>query len=357
MASLAGTPFGCSFVVVGLLSLGLLACSPPPTATPPERAIPDEAAVPVDHHVHILSPELIRDWRSLGVPFSKPDSAYLSAGTLLGADKVHRAVLLPMTYLYGREEFRRGLGLSETDEYAAVQRENDYVAREAGRWSGRAVAFCSVDFRRPYAWEEIHRCRRELGSPGIKLHLASAGADLRDPRQLAELARIAAWVEAEGLALMIHFDPQRRGLEVEDVERFIGEVLEPYPDLVVCIAHLGGSGGYGAWTRSVYGTFRRWLDDQRAAGVPRPGVYFDVAGVWLEEESEGVPPSTQEDAAALGEDLRRWGLERVLFGSDYPVFDPRRYAAALRVAVAFEPAEWDELVRNEMTVFSASSER
>lgn len=332
-------------------SLAWLACSARPVAAPPERGAATVAAVPVDHHVHILSPELVRDWKSLGVPFSKPDSAYVSAAPLLGAERVGRAVLLPMAHLYGRREFREALGLSEAEEYEAVRRENDHVAREAERWPGRAVAFCSVDFRRPYAWEEIHRCHRELGSAGIKLHLASAGADLRDGGQLARLARIAAWAEEEGLALTIHFDPQRRGLEVEDVERFIDEVLAPVPELVVCIAHLGGSGGYGGWTRSVYRTFRRWLDEEAARGVARSGVFFDIAGVWLEEESEGVPPSTEEDVAALRDDLERWGLERLVFGSDYPVFDPPAYAGALRGVLGLSPSGWEDLIHHEMPVF------
>jgi uncharacterized protein len=326
-------------------------CTPADVSPPPE---PARVSVSTDHHVHILSPALVSDWKSLGVPFSKPDSAYSDASSLLGPPSeaetagVRQALLLPMAHLYGRAGFREALGLSEAEEYARVRRENDHVAREAARFPGRAAAFCGVDFLRPYAWEEIRRCRRELNSAGLKLHLASAGTDLRSPEHLRELARIAAWAESERVPLMVHFDPQQRGLEVEDVERFIREVLAPHPDLVVVLPHFGGSGGYGPWTQAVFRTFRRWLETEEASGTPRPGVFFDLSAVWLEEESEGVPPSTREEAAALKADLRSVGLRRVVFGSDYPVFDPERYAAAFQAAVELDGPEWEALLRNRV---------
>lgn len=329
-----------------LLLVALCGCEHP--ARPTSEAI--RKPVSVDHHVHLLSPRLVQDWKSLGVPFSKPGSAYTSVSALSDGELEH-ALLLPMAHLYGQEEFRQALDLTENEEYERVRLENDHVAAQADLFPGRAVAFCGVDFLRPYAWEEIHRCRRELGSVGLKLHLASAGTDLRKPEHLRALARIAAWAESEDVALMIHFDPQRRGLETEDVRRFIDAVLQPVPDLVVVIPHLGGSGGYGPWTQAVFGTFGRWLETEAATGNARSGVFFDLSAVWLVEESEGVPPSTEDEALALRKDLRRVGLERVLFGSDYPVFDPGESAGALYDALALDSAEWERLMKRRIPGF------
>jgi hypothetical protein len=61
--------------------------------------------------------------------------------------------------------------------------------------------------------------------------------------------------------------------------------------------------------------------------------------VVLEEESEGVPPTTAEEAATLAADLRRSGLHRLVFGSDYPVFDPRRVASVLAGRIGLSAAE------------------
>jgi len=277
-----------------------------------------------DHHVHILSPTLVAEWKSLGVPFSKPDAAYVSAAALLGGDDAPLAAaqLVPMAHLYAADWFQRRLNLSDDEVYARVRAENDWVAAEATRYPGRAVAFCSVSLRRTWAWEEVRRCRSELGSAGIKIHLAAAGTDLRDEEQLAAIERLAAWAEEGEVPLLVHFDPQQEGLERADVEHFIARVLAPHPGLRIQIAHLGGSGGYGAWTQTVFGAFTDWLAAEEKAGRPRPGVTFDLAAVILAEPSEGVPATTREELGALGRDLRRAGTGRLLFGTDYPVFPP-----------------------------------
>ena len=322
-----------------------------PVTPPPAPWGHEAAALPADHHVHVLGPGLLRDWKSLGVPFSRPDAAYLSAQPVLeGEGRVEQALLVPMAHLYGNEELRGGLKLSVEEEWARVRDENDHVAAEAARWPGRAVAFCSVDWRRTYAWDELRRCRAELASPGIKLHLASAGTDLRDAVHRRELARIMAWAEAQGLAVLLHVDPQLRGTTTADVERFITDVLGPHPRLQVTVAHLGGSGGYGPWTRSVLGVFTAWLAQERAAGRGRSGVLFDVSAVLLEKESEGVPATTAAEARALGEDLRRLGLARVVFASDYPVFSARRSAELLAARTGLTPHEVEQVKRNRAPV-------
>jgi predicted TIM-barrel fold metal-dependent hydrolase len=299
---------------------------------------------------------LVQDWKSLGVPFSQPDSAYIFAGSVLsrvalpesGPEPVRKAVLVPMAHIYGQTSFREALDLSASDEYARVRGENDHVAAQAALFPGRAVAFCSVDFLRPYALDEIGRCNRELSSAGVKLHLASAGADLRDEAHLGSLAAIAALAEASELALMVHLDPQQRGVEVNDIERFIEVVLQPYPDLIVIIAHLGGSGGYSAWTQSVLDTFASWLTAESASGRKRPSAFFDISAVWLARESEGVPRSTVADIAALKRDIERVGSNRILFGSDYPVFDPNDYAGALRSVLEMDSAKWEAMLNNDI---------
>lgn len=319
--------------------------------------------MPPDHHVHLLSPALVRDWKSLGVPFSKADTAYTSVAhtlSVLGAGSpgdtaAFRAVLLPMAHLYGQADFRQALGLTEAEEYARVRHENDYVARQAAAFPGRVAAFCGVDILRPYAWTEIRRCRGQLESAGMKIHLASAGVDLRDDAHLDRLARLTGWAASGQVPLLLHFDPQDRGLEAADVRRFINRVLQPQPQLTVVIAHLGGSGGYGGWTRTVYRTFSEWLAAEVAAGRPRAGYYFDLSAVLLEEETEGVPASSRADREALGRDLARTGLQRILFGSDYPVFDPRSYARLLLRAGAVDSAGWQSIARNRLPLSAGTA--
>jgi len=326
---------------------------------------PDVSSL-VDHHVHLLSPQLVKDWKALGANFSRPDSAYTSVVTLLGPPDstspprpgmLGGAVLVPMAHAYSRDDFRGPLRLTLATEQQAVRRENDYVAAEAARYPGRAIALCGVDFLRPYAWNEIQRCRRELGSAGIKLHLGSAGTDLRNAGHLAALRRIAELAEAERLILLIHFDPQSDRAAVADVDRFIEVVLQPFPELTVVIAHLGGSGSYGPWTRAILGAFYAWLKVEDTAGRPRTGVFFDISAAWLARDSEGLPRTSGQEIEALSEDLVRYGTSRLLFGSDYPVFDPKGYAPGFRRVTGISPEAWDTLVHNRVPGFPASPSR
>lgn len=315
------------------------------TASPGKGSQPEvRRKALVDHHVHLIGPDLLRDWKSLGVPFSRRDEVYLSASTLLETDSgappaVDAAVLVSMAHMYGRAAFRAEMNLSLDEERARVARENDHVASEAARTPGRASAFCSVAALRPYAEAELDRCHAEHRAAGVKLHLAASDVDLTDASHLEVIGRILARAEEREQPVLLHVDPQRRGLVATDIARFARTVLEPRRGLTLIVAHLGGSGGYGPWTRQVFTTLVDWLDERRAAGDPRPRVFFDTAAVILEEESEGVPPTTPEEAAALGRDLRRAGVRRIVLGSDYPVFDPLRTLTLLAERAGLAPEE------------------
>lgn len=349
---------GFALAVAALAGLACRSSGPAPAPASPAgaaTAIPKLAAPREvrshDHHVHLLSAGLIRDWKALGATFSRPDEAYLSADGLLapppGApaarSPVDRVVLVSMAHLYGHPELRTGLALTPGEERARAAAENDHVARQAARHPGRAVAFCSVSALRPYALAELTRCRREHGVAGIKLHLGNSGVDLREASHLAAVAALADFALAERVPILLHLDPQLRGHTVADVEQFARTVLEPRPQLTVIVAHLGGSGGYGAWTRSVFATLREWLAQRAASGAPEPRIWFDLSAVLLERESEGVPPTSPEEAARLGADLRDFGFERLLFASDAPVFHPDDTARLLVERAGLTPDEVADL--------------
>jgi predicted TIM-barrel fold metal-dependent hydrolase len=308
------------------MALGALpaACGPDRVGDAPVAAEP--IAVPVDHHVHLLGPDLIRDWKALGIPFSRPDSAYLIPDSVLA--RVDRAVLVPMGHAYGNSEMRAELAIGLDEEERRVARENDHVLAQAARFPDRAVALCTAPALRPYALREYERCIA-AGGVGLKLHLAASEADLRDTSHLASLAQLTEWAAQRSLPILLHLDTQRRGTDVEHVDQFLRTVIEPHLDLTVIIAHLGGSGGYGRWTERVFETVNTWLQERFAADDARPGIWFDLSAAVLQEESEGVPATTDAEASALAADLAQFGTARLLFGSDAPSFDPRRYAAAL----------------------------
>ena len=100
---------------IGLLALLASAC-----------AVPDGPPASVrltDHHVHLLGPDVMRDWHAVGVTFSRPDSIYTSVGALLRErpDTNVSVVLVPMAHLYGNTEFSGALGIPDSTVRTRVQ--------------------------------------------------------------------------------------------------------------------------------------------------------------------------------------------------------------------------------------------
>lgn len=316
-------------------------------------AAPAASVAFTDHHVHVLGPDVMRDWRALGVTFSRADSIYTSPGTLLRVrpDTSASAVLVPMAHLYGNAEFVGGLGIDDATVRERVRRENAHVAAEAARFPGRAIALCSVPALAAWAPEEFRWCADTLRVSGLKLHLASSMVDLRNEAHLDALARIAGFAASRSLPILLHVDPQRRGLDAPDIERLASRMFEPHPELAVVIAHLGGSGGYGPWTRRVFATLLEWRRATEAReGRPRR-LHFELSAVVLERESEGVPATTPEERALLAADLRAMRFDRVLLGSDHPVFDPVRGLEVLRDLVGLSDEEVARVARPVDAIF------
>jgi uncharacterized protein len=304
--------------------------------------------VTADHHVHLLSPQLVQDWKSLGVPFSRPDSAYVSSRAAL-SDRGTQAFLVSMAHVYGSEEFRQALGLDLEQERLRVREENEHMAREASRDPGSLIGFCSVPLLRPYAREELEHCTRTLALPGIKVHLPAMGVRLGDEAHLVLLAGIAQRAAEEGRALLIHMAPVDGELAAADLRVFLERIVAPHPDLELYLAHLGGNGGYRASARRAVGELTRYLRGAEDASHRR--VYLEMSGALLARRTDGVPASRRSEARRLAADLRALGIERVLFGSDYPVFDAGEYAALLRDRLPLSPDELAQIMTNRSPRF------
>jgi predicted TIM-barrel fold metal-dependent hydrolase len=135
-----------------------------------------------------------------------------------------------------------------------------------------------------------------LGARGVKLHPPDQRCFPGDPR----LLRVwRACVELD-LTVLSHSGSTRGPRRFADPEVF-GDVLKEVPNLRLVVAHLGG----GEWTRVP------------ALADAFPQVLFDVSEIvaWL-----GAPRGP--DAVSLVRTLREIGVERVMFGSDYPWYDP-----------------------------------
>lgn len=129
----------------------------------------------------------------------------------------------------------------------------------------------------------------ELGLRGVKLHPDIQAFSLVDPSSL----RICALCEKAGVPLLIHTGDYRYSYSNPDQ---LLPVLKEYPDLTVIGAHLGG---WSVWEEAC----------DKMAGIPN--LYVDCSSTF--------PFFDKFKAREL---ILRWGVDRVLFGSDYPMWNP-----------------------------------
>ncbi|REJ79382.1 MAG: hypothetical protein DWQ47_01180 [Acidobacteria bacterium] len=296
-----------------------------------------------DHHVHLLSPDLVKDWKSLGVPFSRPDEFYSAVPKDVAEGRVKKAFVLSMAYLYGSDWFAE-LKFGPKKELESVRRENDFIANVVASNSEKLIGFCSVNPQKEYAFEELERCSRKKGMKGVKLHLLNSGVELGDNGHISGLRKIFGWAERDRVPLMIHLNAYDPMGPSEMAEAF-ANLLAAFPDLEVYIAHLGGSGGYSERGRKILRAFVDRIAKDKSFSTMN--INFEISAVVLLLESDGVEPPSEEQLALLTNDLRDLGLERIVFGTDHPSFAAGHYLETLRDKLGLNTAEIETIISNK----------
>lgn len=288
------------------LAMALVAAGP---ATGAAREVP----VRVDHHVHVHSPAILGFLPAFcdGVRrFGKCDAAFtapLSPDDLLAEMNragIRRALVMSTGYLAESSM----LTPPRPDGAALLRAANDWTVELARRFPKRFSAFIAVDPTTPTALPEIARWRGNRAVTGLKLHLTSAGIDLRRDADVAALAATFRAAAGARLAIMIHLRTRAGDYGARDVQRFLTDVMPAAGGTPVQIAHVGGWGGIDKATLSALGAF---ADAIEADPKRFHNVWLDLAGVWKDD----TPLPDREALAAL---IRRIGPQRFLPGSDWP---------------------------------------
>jgi predicted TIM-barrel fold metal-dependent hydrolase len=210
---------------------------------------------------------------------------------------IRRGVTLSWAYQFG------GAFRQVRDEAAKVRAENDWVGRQAARYSDRLVAFCSLNPLRDYALDELALCLRDPRITGLKLHLTTSFVDLRMPAHVERLRAVFQAANRGRAPIVIHLRTMNPEYGRRDAEVFLNDVLASAPDIPVQIAHLAGWGGYGRETEEALSVFAEAF----AAGDRRVAhLYFDVS----------IGNVSTEAGDRLARHLRQIGLDRILFGVD-----------------------------------------
>lgn len=167
---------------------------------------------------------------------------------------------------------------------------NSFLA-EQGRLHPEFIAFGTMHPDFPDKEAEVERAL-SLGIRGFKLHPDTQEVNMDDPRLMEFYEIIAGRVP-----LIVHTGDYR--YDYSNPERLVN-ILDAFPDLVVDAAHLAG------W--SIYDV---GYDIMHASPINEERLYIDISSAfaWVGRRH-------------MRELVRLWGVDHVMFGSDYPMWHP-----------------------------------
>ena len=248
----------------------------------------------IDSHTHIFSPEVIEargrlcsSDRCFGLLYSSPGARLCTAEDLI------------------RSMDEQGIDLSIVQNigwssHEMCLRSNDYILESIARYPGRLSGFCAVQpLEGARALEELERCSRG-GMAGVgELRPDVQGFDLSDQILMQPLVSCMAGL---GMVLSLHVSepvghdyPGKGSNMPGDIYKFMAASKE----LKVILAHMGGGLPFYELMPEVREVLSNaWYDTAALPFLYSPAVYGAVD--------------------ALG------CIDRVIFGSDWPLVGPRR---------------------------------
>lgn len=294
-----------------------------------------------DHHVHCLSAELIKSWKSLGIQFSRPDYIYTNIDSILKVNTAQRVKLISMAYVYSSEEY----GTGKADVYDLIKAENDYVFQYKKISPKRINAYFGIDPLHDSALVEARRCIKTLRMDGMKMHFNASQVSLLRQEHLEKVKSLFELASAARIPVLLHFDNSRSKFGEPDVRTLIDSILLKQHHVNLQIAHFGTSGGFNERTKRVLDTFLRLYEERPA--LKKLNILFDISAVCLTKDSEGVRRLTEIEFDELANYCRRIGFNRIVFGTDYPLYTADEYSAIVEGKLKLSNREKWELYQSK----------
>jgi len=270
----------------------------------------------VDAHVHTYPTTAIGEQAMQGAGRSGCSGTVEELLPIMAQAGVSYSVMANMTPTYDMkmaalEKLPPALAREEREEaekdinkkmVARMQRRNLWTC-DLGKENSGLVPLIGIDvLQAPSEMElEIERGVKELGAKGLKLHPV-VNRFLPGDRGLWP-----AYSKAEemGVPILFHSGAAEAGGSTHAGNARPGrfdEVLSTFPRLVVVLAHLGNV----------------FLAESVELAQKHDNVYFDTSAIISLTETEGGLSD-----AELVRLIRQIGVDRVLFGSDWPWFPPQ----------------------------------
>ena len=191
---------------------------------------------------------------------------------------------------------------------------NNFIAREVAQFPDRLYGFGTL--HQESSSEDIRQIL-DLGLHGVKLHPDIQRFELDDPRIFA----LCEELEANDLTLLIHTGDDR--FDFSNPNRLI-PLLRAFPKLKVIGAHFGGHTMWQEAARQLAGNYENlWVDCSSS--------FFALS---------------KDEARDL---IHAYGADRVLFGTDYPMWSPKEELKVFR-SLELDPQEeqailWDNAAK------------
>ncbi len=298
-----------------------------------------------DFHFHLASEEIAEIIRETAEE-SYPGNIMEKISGAAAIEELDRAgmekgFILSYAYILGTPE----IDLSR--EYCDVKKENNFLALEVARYPDRLFGFFSVNPLKPYSLLEISRCVKLLNLPGLKLHFKSSNIDLRNEYHLNQVKKVFQHAADLEIPVILHFRNRSPDFGREDAEIFINEIIAQIPGLKIQISHLGGWGGFDRPTEEVFRTFINAFEEN--PGLDKSRIFMDISGVIIGENQTtpgGPGPTSLLERWKVAEMLREWGLDQVVFGSNWPWVSPEKYVEIIREKLPLTQWEINSLLEN-----------
>jgi len=256
----------------------------------------------IDVHTHIF-PREVREHRDRYVA-AEPDFALLyrpSGSKLSGVDEIVDTM--------DAQEIAKsvvfGFPWRDPDTF---RMHNDYILEALGRYPERLIGFGCFDPLSPLAERETERCI-EAGIQGIG-ELAHYQSEMGEAA-LDRLSPVMEILRGRGLPVLVHTHepighlyPGKSDLTLRQIDALV----QRFPDNTIILAHWGGGILF-------FHLLRREIKDHLK------NVYFDTAASPFLYD-----PTIYRIAADIV------GVHKILFGSDYPLIDPKRYLAEMKAS-------------------------
>jgi uncharacterized protein len=285
--------------------------------------------LPHDCHVHIMSPQLVNDWKQMGIQFSRPDYYYSDIDSIVRIVNTEKIDLISMAHVYTSEEFYSG-----NDGPEKLSKENDFVLEVANKYPKTIRPFISIDPLKTSALEELERCHNLNNNIGLKMHFSASQVYLTVQSHLNMASQMFNWAADKGLPILLHFDNWHPKFGARDLNILVDSILANSKPLTITIAHFGTSGGFSQKTIDFIEEYVALVKEHK---IPKQHkVYLDISAVALDKDSEGVQKLKPEQFVQLKTYILNIGSKNIAFGTDYPLYTPSVYADILRHKVGLK---------------------